>query len=67
MTKYIEKTEKVALPVIGLFGAVAFPGATLSFELENESCIAAVEVAFEANTPIIICSSSTVIPRFLER
>ena len=55
MAKYIEKTEEVTLPVIALRGAVAFPGVTLSFELEDELSIAAVEAAFETNSPIIIC------------
>ena len=56
MAKYIEKIEQVTLPVIGIKGAVAFPGVTLSFELEDEICIAAANAAFEADIPIIICT-----------
>ena len=72
MAKYIEKTEEVTLPVIALRGAVAFPGVTLSFELEDEMCISAAEAAFETDTPIIICaltelSSPTINPRRLAR
>ena len=72
MAKYIEKTEEVTLPVIALRGAVAFPGVTLSFELEDELCISAAEAAFETDTPVIICaltdfSSPTVTPARLAR
>ena len=56
MAKYIEKIETSTLPVIALFGSVAFPGVTLSFELEHEMSIAAAEAAFETDTPVIICS-----------
>ena len=56
MAKYIEKTEEITLPVVALRGAVAFPGVPLSFEIENEQCIAAAEAAFETNTPILICA-----------
>ena len=72
MAKHIEKTEEVTLPVIALRGAVAFPGVTLSFELEDELCISAAEAAFETDTPVIICaltdfSSPTVTPARLAR
>ena len=72
MARYIEKTEEVTLPVIALRGAVAFPGVTLSFELEDELCISAAEAAFETDTPILICaltdySSSTINPRRLAK
>ena len=56
MAKYIEKIEEVSLPVIGVKGAVAFPGVTLSFEIENEACIAAAQAAFETDIPVIICT-----------
>ncbi len=36
MTKYIEKVEKLTLPVIPLRGIVAFPSIPLNFELERE-------------------------------
>ena len=56
MAKYIERMEQLTLPIIGVRGAVAFPGATLSFELEDELCVAAAEAAFETNTPVLICT-----------
>ena len=56
MAKYTQKIEEVTLPVIGIKGTVAFPGVTLSFEIEDEACIAAAEAAFENNLPIIICA-----------
>ena len=58
MAKYIEKIEELTLPVIAIRGAVAFPGVTLSFEIEDELCIAAAEAAFETDTPVIICTST---------
>ena len=72
MARYIEKMEQLTLPVIALRGAVAFPGVTLSFEIEDEQCIAAAEAAFETDTPIIICtvtdlSSSKIEPAALAR
>ena len=36
MPKYIEKVEKLTLPVIPLRGIVAFPSIPLNFELERE-------------------------------
>ena len=56
MARYTEKIEELTLPVIAIRGAVAFPGVTLSFELEDELCIAAAEAAFETDTPVIICA-----------
>ena len=60
MARYIEKIETSTLPVVALFGSVAFPGVTLSFELEHEMSIAAAEAAFETDTPVIICSVTDV-------
>ena len=57
MARYTERIEQTTLPVIGLRGVVAFPGVTLSFELEDELCIAAAEAAFEIDTPVLICAS----------
>ena len=61
MARFIEKIEEYTLPVIAVRGAVAFPGVTLSFEIEDEQCIAAAEAAFENNVPVLVCS----IPDFL--
>ena len=57
MARYLERIEQTTLPVIGLRGVVAFPGVTLSFELEDELCIAAAEAAFEIDTPVLICAT----------
>lgn len=56
MAKYIEQIETHTLPIIALRGSVAFPSVTLSFELEDELCIAAAEAAFETDSPVVICS-----------
>ena len=36
MPRYIEKVEKLTLPVIPLRGIVAFPSIPVNFELERE-------------------------------
>ena len=46
MPKYIEKIEKITLPVLAIKGSVAFPSVTLSFELDDDVCIRAAEAAF---------------------
>ena len=56
MPKYIEKIEKITLPVLSLRGAVAFPGVSLNFEITDEPTIHAAEAAFETDTPVLICS-----------
>ena len=56
MARYIEKIETNTLPVIALRGSVAFPSVTLSFELEDELCIAAAESAFETDSMVVICA-----------
>jgi len=58
MARYTEKVEQVTLPVVALKGAVAFPGVTLSFEINDELCIHAAEAAFETDSPVIVCSFS---------
>ncbi len=45
MAKYIEKAEKLTLPVIPTRGLVAFPSIPLSFEIEREISLAAIEAA----------------------
>ena len=72
MARYIEKIEEITLPVIAIRGAVAFPGVTLSFEIEDELCVAAAEAAFETDTPVIICavndySSAEITPKTLAK
>ena len=45
MPQYIEKAEKMTLPLITLRDTVAFPGALLNFELTDESDIRAAKAA----------------------
>ena len=59
MPKYIEKIEKLTLPVVALRGAVAFPAVTLSFEVSDELCINAAEAAFETDSFILVCATKT--------
>ena len=56
MSKYIEKIEKLTLPVLALRGAVAFPGVSLNFEVTEEVNVRAAESAFETDTPVLICT-----------
>ena len=56
MPKYIEKIEKLTLPVLALRGAVAFPGVSLNFEVTEEINVRAAESAFETDTPVLICT-----------
>ena len=59
MPKYIEKIEKLTLPVIALRGAVAFPAVTLNFEVSEDICINAAEAAFETDSFVLICSTKS--------
>lgn len=45
MASYIEKAEKMVLPVIALRGLVIFPGIPVSFELSRKQSILAVQAA----------------------
>ena len=56
MPTIIEKIERYTLPVIALHGAVAFPSATVNFELSDDICIRAADTAFENDTPVLVCS-----------
>ncbi len=56
MRKYIEKIEKITLPVIALRGVVAFPGVPLSFEIEDDESIKAAEAAFETDSMVLLCT-----------
>ncbi len=56
MPKYIEKIEKLSLPVIAIKGVVAFPSVSLSFEITDEICIRAAEAAFETDSCVLICT-----------
>ena len=48
MSHYIEKAEKMTLPLIALRDTVAFPGALLNFELTDERDIKAAKAASAA-------------------
>ena len=50
MPSYIEKTEEVTLPVIALRGTVAFPAATVNFEVNDEDAAQAAKSAGSGNS-----------------
>ena len=45
MAKYIEKADKLTLPVIALGGVTAFPAIPVNFELTDDVAIAAANAA----------------------
>jgi len=60
MPKYIEKAEKLTLPVIPTRGLVAFPSVPLSFEIEREMSIAAVESAKDSDMYVLLLCQKSV-------
>lgn len=56
MAHYIEKLEKLTLPLVVLNGTVAFPAITVNFELSDNANIAAIEAANSVNSFIFIVS-----------
>lgn len=59
MSRYIEKVEKINLPVIPTRGLVAFPSVPLSFEIEREISIAAVNAAKDSDMYVLLlCQKS---------
>ncbi len=54
MPRYIEKIEKMTLPVIPTRGLVAFPSLPLNFELEREVSIRALEAATEGDMYVLL-------------
>ena len=57
MPEYIEKAEKLTLPVIPLREAVAFPGIPISFDINDETAGAAVDAANSGNRLcFIVCT-----------
>lgn len=54
MPKYIEKVEKMTLPVIPTRGLVAFPSLPLNFELEREISIRAIEAATDGDMYVLL-------------
>ncbi len=61
MRKYIEKIERLSLPVIPLRGIVAFPGVTLNFEVTHELSVKAAEAAFETDSIVLLCATRELI------
>lgn len=62
MSQYIEKAEKMTLPLITLRDTVAFPGALLNFELTDDSDIRAAKAAAATSGLIFLV---TEVPRHL--
>ena len=60
MSEYIEKAEKLTLPVLPLREAVAFPGIPISFEINDDIGRAAVDAANSADRLcLIVCAKNT--------
>ena len=59
MPNYIEKIEKITLPVIGLSGIVPFPSLPFAVELEEERDIEAYNVALETGREVYFALSKT--------
>ena len=60
MAHYIEKLEKLTLPVVVLNGTVAFPAITVNFELSDKANIAAVEASNSINSFIFIVTKKQI-------
>ncbi len=56
MPNYIEKAEKLNLPVLPLYGTVAFPAINLSIETTTDIAAAAVIAANDANSYVLLLS-----------
>lgn len=54
MSQYIEKAEKMTLPLITLRGTVAFPAALLNFELTEETDMRAAKAASATNGLVLL-------------
>ena len=60
MPKYIEKVEKLTLPVIPLRGIVAFPSIPLNFELEREISKNACNAASDSDMMVFLLTQKDV-------
>lgn len=59
MPRYIEKAEKLTLPVLPTRGLVAFPSMPLNFEVEREFSVAALEAAKDCDMFVfLLCQKS---------
>ena len=56
MSNYTVKIKKLSLPVIALKSLVAFPGAAISFEINDDMAIRAAEAAFDTDSLVLICA-----------
>ena len=56
MANYTVKIKKLSLPVIALKSVVAFPGAAISFEINDDMAIRAAEAAFDTDSLVLICA-----------
>ncbi len=57
MPNYIEKAEKLNLPVLPLYGVVAFPAINVSLETATDTATAAVRAASESNSYVLLLSA----------
>ena len=64
MPEYIEKAEKLTLPVIVLRGVVAFPSVTLNLEITENENKAALEAANRTNGFVLLLHSKDMIGPF---
>ena len=60
MAHYIEKLEKLTLPLVVLNCTVAFPAITVNFELSDKANVAAIEAANGVNSFIFIVSKKQI-------
>ena len=56
MPNFIEKIEKLSLPVIPLRGLVAFPSLPINFELVRDISVSACNAALDADMYIFLVS-----------
>jgi len=60
MPRFIEKIEKVTLPIIPLRGLVAFPSLPLNFELVREISVSACSAASDADNYIFLVAQKSI-------
>ena len=60
MPRYIEKAEKLTLPVIPLRGIVAFPSIPLNFELEREISKNACQAALSGDMMVFLLTQKDI-------
>ncbi len=60
MLRYIEKAEKLSLPVVALNGLVAFPAITVSFEISEPMFMAAANIAINSSSLIFLVTPSQI-------